>query len=102
MLIYPVKSDTTTKRLVLKRRGCKPRLLTYGVISEVWSLYHLQYMKKLTRRQKELEDKYNSWKNKREENRKRYPEVAKIIDEVRKHFPGAKVTSITPTKDESK
>ena len=59
-------------------------------------------MKKITRRQKELEDKYNSWKNTREENRKRYPEVAKIIDEVRKHFPGAKVISITPTKDEPK
>ena len=59
-------------------------------------------MKKITRRQKELEDKYNSWKNAREENRKRYPEVAKIIDEVRQHFPGAKVISITPTKDEPK
>jgi len=59
-------------------------------------------MKKITRRQKELEDKYNSWKNTREENRKRYPEVAKIVDEVRKHFPGAKVISITPTKDEPK
>ena len=59
-------------------------------------------MKKITRRQKELEDKYNSWKNTREENRKRYPEVAKIIDEVRQHFPGAKVISITPTKDEPK
>tara|TARA_R100000654_G_scaffold65998_1_gene94052 strand:+ start:656 stop:835 length:180 start_codon:yes stop_codon:yes gene_type:complete len=59
-------------------------------------------MKKITRRQKEIEDKYNSWKNNREENRKRYPEVAKMVDEIRKHFPGAKVTSITPTKDEPK
>ncbi len=67
-------------------------------------------MKKLTLRQKEIEDKYNSWKDnrdseierQREENRKRYPEVAKMVDEIRKHFPGAKVTSITPTKDEPK
>ena len=67
-------------------------------------------MKKLTLRQKEIEERYNDWKRnrdmsieeQREENRKRHPEVAKIVDEVRKHFPGAKVTSITPTKDESK
>tara|TARA_R100001510_G_scaffold18945_1_gene16455 strand:- start:572 stop:775 length:204 start_codon:yes stop_codon:yes gene_type:complete len=67
-------------------------------------------MKKLNLRQKEIEEKYNSWKRnrdleiekQREENRKRHPEVAKIVDEIRQHFPDAKVTSITPTKDEPK
>ena len=37
-------------------------------------------------------------KNK-EDNKAKYPEVAKFVDEVRKHFPGARVTSIKPSKD---
>lgn len=32
----------------------------------------------------------------REENRRKYPEFAAFFDEVQKHFPGAKVISITP------
>ncbi len=56
-------------------------------------------MKKLTRKQKDIEEKYNSWKRSRDENRRKHPEVAKMVDEVRKYFPDAKVTSITPTKD---
>ncbi len=31
-------------------------------------------------------------------NRAKYPELAAVIDEVRKHFPGAKVTAIRPTQ----
>ena len=42
--------------------------------------------------------KPNYSKNK-EDNRAKYPEVAKFIDEVRKHFPGARVVSIKPAKD---
>ena len=38
---------------------------------------------------------------KAEENRKKYPEVAKLVDEVRKYFPGAKVGSIKPTTKSS-
>jgi len=33
-----------------------------------------------------------------EENRKKYPSVAKLIDEVRIHFPKAKVLSIKPNQ----
>ncbi len=43
--------------------------------------------------------KPNYSKNK-EDNRAKYPEVAKWVDEVRKHFPGARVISITPKKEE--
>lgn len=32
----------------------------------------------------------------REENRRKYPELAKFVDEVRKYFPDAKVIKITP------
>ena len=39
-------------------------------------------------------------KNK-EDNRAKYPEVAKLMDEVRKHFPDARVTSIKPIKDKT-
>lgn len=34
-----------------------------------------------------------------EDNRAKYPEIAKFVDEVRKYFPGAKVTSIKPIND---
>tara|TARA_B100001059_G_C17545551_1_gene432608 strand:+ start:76 stop:315 length:240 start_codon:yes stop_codon:yes gene_type:complete len=34
-----------------------------------------------------------------EANRAKYPEIAKFVDEVRKYFPGAKVTSIKPIND---
>ena len=34
--------------------------------------------------------------DKKEDNRKRYPEIAKWVDEVRKYFPDAKVVSIKP------
>tara|TARA_B100001059_G_C17777869_1_gene552342 strand:+ start:69 stop:221 length:153 start_codon:yes stop_codon:yes gene_type:complete len=37
-----------------------------------------------------------------EENRRKYPEIAKFIDEVRKHFPDARVTSIKPKEDDGK
>ena len=30
------------------------------------------------------------------ENREKYPEIAQMVDEIRKHFPGAKVISVTP------
>ena len=40
-------------------------------------------------------------KNSKEDNRKRYPEVAKWIDEVRKYFPDAKVVSIKPIQSKS-
>lgn len=38
-----------------------------------------------------------------EKNRKKYPEIAKLVDEVRKYFPDAKVVSITqsPTNPKS-
>ena len=36
---------------------------------------------------------------KREENRRKFPEFAAFYDEVRKHFPGAYVTSIRMKKD---
>lgn len=35
----------------------------------------------------------------REENRRKFPEFAAFYDEVRKHFPGAYVTSIRMKKD---
>ena len=38
---------------------------------------------------------------KREENRRKFPEFAAFYDEVRKHFPGAYVTSITMKRDQS-
>jgi len=38
---------------------------------------------------------------KREENRRKFPEFAAFYDEVRKHFPGAYVTSITMKGDQS-
>ena len=44
--------------------------------------------------------KPNYSKNK-EDNRAKYPEVAKFIDEVRKHFPGARVVRIKPAKDKT-
>ena len=31
-----------------------------------------------------------------EENRRRHPEIAALVDKVREYFPGAKVTSIRP------
>ena len=31
-----------------------------------------------------------------QENREKYPEIAEFVDEIRRHFPGAKVVSITP------
>lgn len=37
-----------------------------------------------------------------EDNRAKFPDVAKFVDEVRKYFPDAKVTSITPIKDKEK
>jgi hypothetical protein len=40
----------------------------------------------------------------RRRNREKYPEIAAFVDEVRKHFPGARVVSITPRtpkKDEA-
>lgn len=42
------------------------------------------------------------YSDKAEENRKKYPEVAKWVDEVRKYFPDAKVTSIKPVKKNDK
>ena len=36
----------------------------------------------------------------KEDNRTKYPEIAKLVDEVRKHFPDARVTSIKPIKEE--
>ena len=33
-----------------------------------------------------------------EKNRKKYPEIAKLVDEVRKYFPDAKVISITQSQ----
>ena len=41
------------------------------------------------------------YSDKAEENRKKYPEVAKLVDEVRKYFPGAKVVSIKPNPKSS-
>ena len=38
---------------------------------------------------------------KREENRRKFPEFAAFYDEVRRHFPGAYVTSITMKEDPS-
>lgn len=38
----------------------------------------------------------------RQSNRDRYPEVARVVDEVRKHFPGAKVVAIRPMSEEKK
>lgn len=37
----------------------------------------------------------------REENRRKFPEFAAFYDEVRRHFPGAYVTSITMREDPS-
>jgi hypothetical protein len=34
----------------------------------------------------------------KEENRRRYPEIAAWIDKVREYFPGAKVKSIRPSQ----
>jgi len=36
------------------------------------------------------------YRRKAEENRRKYPELAAFVDEVRKHFPGARVVSIKP------
>ena len=38
-----------------------------------------------------------------EKNREKYPEIAKLVDDVRKHFPDAKVVSInqSPTNPKS-
>ena len=41
------------------------------------------------------------YSDKAEENRKKYPEVATLVDEVRKYFPGAKVVSIKPNPKSS-
>ena len=41
------------------------------------------------------------YSDKAEENRKKYPEVAKLVDEVRKYFPEAKVVNIKPTTKSS-
>lgn len=38
----------------------------------------------------------------RQSNRDRFPEVARVVDEVRKHFPGAKVMAIRPMSEEKK
>jgi hypothetical protein len=35
----------------------------------------------------------------REENRKRYPEVARLVDKVREHFPNARVVAIRPRQE---
>lgn len=35
-------------------------------------------------------------------NRERYPEVARVVDEVRKFFPDAKVVAIRPMSEEKK
>lgn len=43
----------------------------------------------------------NVYSDKAEENRKKYPEIAKLVDEVRKYFPGARVVSIKPTTKSS-
>lgn len=47
----------------------------------------------------------NQWdieiEQKRAENRRKFPEFAAFYDEVRKHFPGAYVTSITMKGDQS-
>ena len=43
----------------------------------------------------------NVYSDKAEENRKKYPEVAKWVDEIRKYFPDAKVVSIKPTTKSS-
>lgn len=40
------------------------------------------------------------YRRKAEENRRKYPELAAFVDEVRKHFPGARVVSITPRADQ--
>lgn len=40
--------------------------------------------------------------SKRESNRDRYPEIARIVDVVREHFPGAKVTAIRPMSEEKR
>lgn len=40
--------------------------------------------------------------SKRESNRDRYPEIARVVDVVREHFPGAKVTAIRPMSEEKK
>lgn len=39
------------------------------------------------------------YRRKAEENRRKYPELAAFVDEVRKYFPGARVVSITPRKE---
>ena len=43
----------------------------------------------------------NVYSDKAEENRRKYPEIAKLVDEVRKYFPGARVVSIKPTTKSS-
>jgi hypothetical protein len=40
--------------------------------------------------------------SKRESNRDRCPEIARVLDAVRGHFPGAKVTAIRPMSEEKK
>lgn len=40
--------------------------------------------------------------SKRESNRERYPEVARVVDTVREHFPGAKVVAIRPMSEEKR
>jgi len=39
-------------------------------------------------------DETDEQKRRREDNRKRYPEVARVVDEVRKYWPGAVVTNV--------
>lgn len=38
----------------------------------------------------------------RQENRRKYPEFAKFVDEVRAHFPGAKVKYLGPLRESTK
>ena len=33
------------------------------------------------------------------ENRAKYPEIARMVDEIRQHFPGAKVVAVRPRRD---
>lgn len=47
------------------------------------------------------EHTYKSEEHRRmaEENRRKYPELAAFVDEIRKHFPGARVVKITPRQE---
>ena len=40
--------------------------------------------------------------DRRASNRDRFPEIARVVDEVRKHFPDAKVVAIRPMSEEKK